>query len=38
LRLMPSSDLGTALQNEVRMGYPAFEEEVANYVVKKYGS
>ena len=38
LRLMPSSDLSTVLQDEVRMSYPAFEEEVANYVVKKYGS
>jgi len=38
LRQMPSSDFETVLQDEVRMGYPAFEEEVANYVVKKYGS
>jgi tetratricopeptide (TPR) repeat protein len=38
LRQMPSSDLSTVLQNEVRMSYPDFEEEVANYVVKKYGS
>jgi tetratricopeptide (TPR) repeat protein len=38
LRLMPSSDLDTILQDEVRMSYSAFETEVANYVVKKYGS
>ena len=38
LRQMPSSDFSTVLQDEVRMTYPAFEEEVANYVVKKYGS
>jgi tetratricopeptide (TPR) repeat protein len=38
LRQMPSSDFSTVLQNEVRMNYPNFEEEVAYYVVKKYGS
>jgi len=38
LRLMPSSDLSTVLQDETRMSYAAFEDEVANYVVKKYGS
>ena len=38
LRLMPSSDFDTILQDEVRMSYSAFEAEVANYVVKKYGS
>ncbi len=38
LREMPSSDFSTVLQDEVRMTYPALEEEVANYVVKKYGS
>ena len=38
LRQMPSADFGTVLQDEVRMNYSAFEEEVANYVVKKYGS
>jgi len=38
LRQMPSSDFNTILQYEIRMSYPSFEQEVANYVVKKYGS
>jgi tetratricopeptide (TPR) repeat protein len=38
LKQMPASDFSTVLQDEVRMTYPSFEEEVANYVVKKYGS
>jgi len=38
LRQMPSADFSTVLQNEVRMSYSTFEAEVANYVVKKYGS
>ena len=38
LRQMPSTDISTVLQDQVRMSYSAFEEEVANYVVKKYGS
>ncbi len=38
LRQLPSSDLSTVLQDEVRMNYSTFEAEVANYVVKKYGS
>jgi tetratricopeptide (TPR) repeat protein len=38
LRQMASTDFATVLQNEIRMSYPNFEEEVANYVVKKYGS
>ena len=38
LRQMNSSDFSTVLQNEMRMSYPTFEGEVANYVVKKYGS
>jgi tetratricopeptide (TPR) repeat protein len=38
LRLMPSSDFDTVLQDEVRMSYSDFEEEVASYVMKKYGS
>ncbi|MGO8818454.1 MAG: peptidase MA family metallohydrolase [Terriglobia bacterium] len=38
LRLMPSSDLNTVLQDEVRLSSAAFEGEVANYVAKKYGS
>ena len=38
LRQMPASDFSAVLEDEVRMTYPSFEEEVANYVVKKYGS
>jgi len=38
LRQMATSDFSTVLQDEVRLSYSAFEEEVANYVVKKYGS
>ena len=38
LRQMPSADFPTILQDELRMGYPAFEDEVATYVLKKYGS
>jgi len=37
LRAMPSSDFSTILQDEVRMSYPAFESEVASYLIKKYG-
>lgn len=37
LRAMASTDFSTILQDEVRMTYPAFESEVASYVVKKYG-
>jgi hypothetical protein len=38
LKLMPSSDFSTLLENELRLTYSAFEDEVANYIVKKYGS
>jgi len=39
LKAMPSQpDLGVLLQDELRLSYPAFEEEVANYIVKKYGT
>jgi tetratricopeptide (TPR) repeat protein len=38
LKQMPTADFDTLLQDETRMSYPAFEEEVAAYVVKKYGS
>lgn len=38
LRHMASADLTTVLQEEVRMSYPAFEDEVMRYVLKKYGS
>ena len=37
LRLMPTSDFETVLKDELRLSYAAFEEDVANYVVKKYG-
>jgi hypothetical protein len=36
LRQMASDDFGTVLQDEVRMNYSSFEEEVTHYVVKKY--
>jgi len=32
------SGFNTVLQDEIRMTYPAFEDEVASYVLKKYGS
>jgi tetratricopeptide (TPR) repeat protein len=39
LKAMPSQpDFGVLLQAELRLSYPAFEQEVANYVVKKYGT
>ena len=39
LNAMPSQpDFGVLLQNELHLSYPAFEQEVANYLVKKYGS
>jgi len=39
LRALPaSSDLNTLLQDELRLSYPALEQEVANYVVKRYGA
>jgi tetratricopeptide (TPR) repeat protein len=38
LKGIPSADFETVLQDEIRMNYAAFEEEVGNYVVKKYGS
>jgi tetratricopeptide (TPR) repeat protein len=38
LRQMATADFNTVLQDEVRMTYPAFEDEVASYVLKKYGS
>jgi len=37
LRQMPSSDFSSLLQDEIRMNYDAFEQEVDNYLVKKYG-
>jgi len=39
LKAMPSQpDLGVLFQDELRLSYPAFEEEVTNYIVKKYGT
>ena len=39
LKAMPSQpDFGVLLQDELRLSYPAFEQEVANYIVKKYGT
>ena len=38
LKLLPSSDFNALLQDELRLSYPAFEQEVANYIVKRYGS
>jgi hypothetical protein len=39
LKAMPSQpDFSVLLQNELHLTYPAFEQEVANYLVKKYGT
>jgi tetratricopeptide (TPR) repeat protein len=38
LKQMPTADFSGVLQDELRMSYPTFEDEVASYVVKKYGS
>lgn len=39
LKLLPaSSSLDSLLQDELRLSYSAFEQEVANYIVKRYGS
>jgi tetratricopeptide (TPR) repeat protein len=39
LKAMPSQpDFGVLLQDELRLSYPAFEQEVASYIVKKYGT
>jgi tetratricopeptide (TPR) repeat protein len=39
LKAMPSQpDFGALLQDELHLTYPAFEQEVANYIVKKYGT
>jgi hypothetical protein len=36
---MPSQpDFSLLLQTILRLTYPAFEQEVANYLVKKYGT
>ena len=39
LKAMPSQpDFSLLLQKVLHLGYPAFEQEVTNYLVKKYGS
>lgn len=39
LKVMSSQpDFGVLLQDELHLTYPAFEQEVANYLVKKYGT
>jgi hypothetical protein len=39
LKVMPSQpDFGALLQDELHLTYPAFEQEVTNYIVKKYGT
>jgi tetratricopeptide (TPR) repeat protein len=39
LKAMPSQpDFGVLLQDELHLSYPAFEQEVANYIAKKYGT
>jgi tetratricopeptide (TPR) repeat protein len=39
LKVMPSQpDFGVLLQDELHLSYPAFEQEVANYLLKKYGT
>jgi tetratricopeptide (TPR) repeat protein len=39
LKAIPSQpDFGALLQDELHLGYPAFEQDVDNYIVKKYGT
>jgi tetratricopeptide (TPR) repeat protein len=39
LKVIPSQpDFGVLLQDELNLSYPAFEQEVANYIAKKYGT
>jgi tetratricopeptide (TPR) repeat protein len=39
LKMMPANPyLSSLLQDELRLSYTAFEQEVANYIVKRYGS
>jgi tetratricopeptide (TPR) repeat protein len=39
LKAMPSQpDVAVLLQDQLHLSYPAFEQEVANYLVKKYGT
>jgi hypothetical protein len=36
---MPSNpDLNSLFQDELQLSYPALEQEVADYVVKRYGA
>jgi tetratricopeptide (TPR) repeat protein len=37
LQLMAAEDMGTVMHDEIRSDYPELEQDVANYVVKKYG-
>jgi hypothetical protein len=39
LKALPgNTDINSLLQDEIRLNYPAFEQEVANYIVKRYGA
>jgi tetratricopeptide (TPR) repeat protein len=39
LKMLPSSsDFNSLLQDQIRLDYPAFEQEVTNYIVKRYGT
>jgi len=39
LKFIPANpNLNSLFQDELRLTYPAFEQEVANYIVKRYGS
>ena len=39
LKFIPANpNLNSLLQDELRLSYSAFEQEVANYIVKRYGS
>ncbi len=37
LELMSSQDIGAVLHDEIHSDYPALEQDVADYLVKKYG-
>ncbi len=37
LQLMSSEDMGTVLHDEIRSDYPGLEQDVGNYLAKKYG-
>lgn len=39
IKMMPSNpDLNSLLQDEIRLNYSGFEQEVANYIVKRFGA